>query len=301
MNKNANIYELFNTLILPKITMPKIFLTPKREFKNKRRKEKIRQKISDISFGAVTKICDFILISLIITGEAMKPRLFASTLAKDLERICPRVDTKQWIEGFHNIRRKRWIDGNSALTKEGRERLQGLFPKFYNEKHWDKTWHLVNFDIPETMHRQRDILREKLKSLGFGMMQQSVWISPVNFLGTVQKEVKNLGFTPFVLCAQSQNLGEEDSKVLTNRIWHLEELNIEYKNFIEKYEKGIERKDFYKVFFNFVSIFQNDPQLPVELLPKNWYGREAYKLSRDFYIESGFKNEYTNSFFGFVV
>ncbi len=281
--------------------MSKNFLTPKKKFRDKRRKEKICQKIRDISFGAVTRLCDFVLVSLILAGESMKPRMFASTLAKDLERICPLVDTKQWIEGFHNIRRRRWIDGNSVLTKEGKERLQSLFPKLYNEKHWSRTWYLVNFDIPETMHRKRDILREKLKNLGFGMMQQSVWISPVNFLGTVQKEVEFLELMPFVLCAQSQNLGEEKSKVLANRIWRLEELNRKYKNFIEKYERGIKRKNFHEAFFNFISIFQDDPQLPVELLPKNWYGREAYRLLRDFYFESGLKNEYTNFLFGFSV
>ncbi len=279
--------------------MPKNFFVPGKKFKSKRRKEKIRQKISDISFGIVTKLCDFVLISLILAGESMKPRVFASTLVKDLERLCPLVDTKQWIEGLRNIRRRRWIDGSGAITKEGKGRLQGLFPKFYNEKHWDGIWYLVNFDIPETMHRKRDILREKLKSLGFGMMQQSVWISPVNFLGTVQKEVEVLKLAPFVLCAQSQNLGEERSQVLANRIWRLEKLNGRYKDFIERYEKGIERKDFYKAFLDFMSIFQDDPQLPVELLPRSWYGRKAYGLLRDFYFETGLKNEYTNSFFGF--
>lgn len=45
-------------------------------------------------------------------------------------------------------------------------------------KVWDKKWRLVIFDIPEKFKRMREIFREHLKSMGFYMLQKSVWVYP---------------------------------------------------------------------------------------------------------------------------
>lgn len=46
------------------------------------------------------------------------------------------------------------------------------------QKSWDKKWRLVIFDIPEEKKLARNILREKLKEIGFSMVQKSVFILP---------------------------------------------------------------------------------------------------------------------------
>jgi len=43
---------------------------------------------------------------------------------------------------------------------------------------WDKKWRLVLFDIPENRKKARDILRFRLKKMGFCEFQKSVFISP---------------------------------------------------------------------------------------------------------------------------
>lgn len=279
------------------VIFKKNLLVPGKEFRKKRRREKISQKISELSFGALNKTCDLVLT--FVTMLADPPRTSRGlTLHLTSEYYQSSVDIKRWIEGFYKIRRKHWVDGSGVLTKEGKERLDSLFPRPYFDKHWDKTWHLVNFDIPETRHAQRNVLRDKLKKLGFGMMQQSIWISPMNLLGTVQKEVEALELAPYVLCAQSQNLGEEESRVLANRIWRLDRVNEEYEEFIRKYEKGVEQGKFFSVFLEFASILQRDPGLPQELLPNKWKGRDAYDLLREFYMKAGIKNPHLVSFFG---
>lgn len=59
-----------------------------------------------------------------------------------------------------------------------------------NQK-WDGRWRIVMFDIPEKMRLARDVLRDKLKDLGFKQVQKSVWVSPyecqneINFIGSV--------------------------------------------------------------------------------------------------------------------
>lgn len=285
-----------------KMNSEKIIL-PGKEFIKRRRREKMREKISEISFGMMNKLCELVLFSLIFTGELLKPRLglatsFVRDFSQSLANEYPEIDIKHWIEGFHTIKRNRWIDRNGVLAREGKERLQSLFPRHFPVKHWDGNWYVVNFDIPEEIRVKRSVVREKLRNLGFGMLQQSIWVSPINFLGAVQKEVEEIGLTPFVLCSQTRNLGEEDSKILANRVWKLGELNERYGRFVEKYEKGIPRKDFCRVFLKFISIFQDDSQLPEELLPERWWGNDAYELLQDFYIKGEIRNVFTKSFFG---
>lgn len=281
--------------------MDKNLITPSKKFKSKRRKTKIRKKIIDISFGLVNSLCDLVLLSLMFGGEFVAVGGLHGRAAyrfKRAVRVYHGVDSKQWFEAFRGIKKRHWVDGSGFLTKEGKERLKSVLPKLYTQKNWDGNWHIVNFDIPEKyLRRKRNILREKLKSLGFGMLQQSIWISPFNFLGTVQKEVEELELGDFVLCSQTKYLGEEDSNRLAERVWKLSDINRQYEYFISRYERGLMKGQFLKMFFEFMSIFQNDPQLPAQLLPKNWLGEEARELLQDFYIKIGGDQKYIKSIF----
>jgi len=42
----------------------------------------------------------------------------------------------------------------------------------------DGKWRFVIFDIPEKSRIARDVLRQKLKKIGFVLLQKSVWVSP---------------------------------------------------------------------------------------------------------------------------
>lgn len=45
-------------------------------------------------------------------------------------------------------------------------------------KQWDKKWRVILFDIPEDKKNVRDILRQKLITLGFQELQKSVLVYP---------------------------------------------------------------------------------------------------------------------------
>lgn len=44
--------------------------------------------------------------------------------------------------------------------------------------HWDGTWRIVFFDIPERLKTNRDGFAAQIKRLGFGVLQRSVFICP---------------------------------------------------------------------------------------------------------------------------
>src|SRR3989344_6024245 len=65
------------------------------------------------------------------------------------------------------------------ITQKGINHIEKKFPQLkFQEKIWDGKWKILIFDIDEINRGTRDSLRIKLKYLGFGLLQKSVWISP---------------------------------------------------------------------------------------------------------------------------
>lgn len=65
---------------------------------------------------------------------------------------------------------------------------------------------IVAFDIPESFKRERDLLREALKNVGFEMLQKSVWFGPAPLprdLIFALKEIKILNFIKFFKAEES--------------------------------------------------------------------------------------------------
>ncbi|MCK4781778.1 hypothetical protein KAS79_02520 [Candidatus Parcubacteria bacterium] len=173
---------------------------------------------------------------------------------------------------MYNAEHKGWIKNDLTLTKEGRKRLQGFLPEYFEKRKWDGNWYLVSYDIPEEKKRFREILRENLKRLGFGKLHASLWISPFNFLEEAEEIVEEYNLSIYVILAVSDKVGREESRILANKIWNLKEINNHYQELIKKAQK----KKPEKMIFEYMSILSRDPQLPVELLPEDWQGEEAY-------------------------
>ena len=67
------------------------------------------------------------------------------------------------------------------LTEKGKKRkLQYDLENIIISKQlvWDKKWRLLMFDIPESNKVSREMLREKIKQLGFLQFQKSIWVYP---------------------------------------------------------------------------------------------------------------------------
>jgi len=152
------------------------------------------------------------------------------------------------------------------------------------QKKWDKNWYLVIFDIPEKLHRKRDILREKLKKLGFGQLQQSVWISPINYLPVLEKIIFNYQLEPYVIFSQTNKIGRDTSRELAEKIWKLNELNKKYQKFISDWKRTHNKKERGFLQMRYLQILSKDPQLPKELLPERWAGNKAHQLIKNLWL-----------------
>ncbi len=70
-----------------------------------------------------------------------------------------------------------------CLTNKGKYYLRDNFLftdvlKNTTNRQWNKKWHIVVFDIPESRRKIRNIFRFHLKKIGFVQIQASVWVYP---------------------------------------------------------------------------------------------------------------------------
>ena len=86
--------------------------------------------------------------------------------------------------GFKNLEQRGVIlhknKDSFIFTNKGKQWARTSYLKYLRNKHiiWDKKWRIVIFDIPTDLHKARNRLRYKLKSLGFVMLQKSVFAFP---------------------------------------------------------------------------------------------------------------------------
>lgn len=71
---------------------------------------------------------------------------------------------------------------------------------------WDGKWRIVIWDIPEKRRIARDLLRHKLKWLGFNQLQKSIWVTKKNCTPLLRDFVKQLGIEEWVRVIESNNV-----------------------------------------------------------------------------------------------
>jgi phenylacetic acid degradation operon negative regulatory protein len=249
-------------------------------------RNKIKNQISNFTKGLISNFVDLILFEAKLFEEfLMDPQALRSMklMLKKFNKTTGLTSSSE-KNAIYNAKKLGWIEKDGGLTKEGRRKLSQIIPSWQKVKKWDGKWYLVIFDIPEKIKSKRDILREKLKKLGFGQLQASVWVSPFNYLNNVLEIVKFYKLEPYVILSETDKLGQEESRVLAKRVWKLDRTNEEYKQFIQKYS-SLKSYSKFELEIDFYSILGKDPQLPLDLLPVDWKGEEPFalyeKLSKD--------------------
>lgn len=178
------------------------------------------------------------------------------------------------------------------LTRTGRNKIKKSFPLVdFQQKRWDKKWRLVIFDIKETSKAAREKLRAKLKELGFGMVQKSVWISPHDVLVDLSEFINKQGFNEEVIFLETADFFVSDIKDFANKVWKIEHLNQQYENIFDELilieneilaNKNLEknRSKFYEMQQKYLKLVLEDPFLPKEFLPEDWYYLKAFKKTK---------------------
>jgi len=137
-----------------------------------------------------------------------------------LEEKGERPSRKQLKHTLKNLEKKKIVslkevDGELLVTfkEKGKElllkyKIDEL--KIKKPKRWDKKWRLVIFDIPEKKRLARDVLREKLKGLGFYRLQRSVFVHPYDCEREIELIKRIYEVEPFVRFVVADSIDNQE-------------------------------------------------------------------------------------------
>lgn len=235
--------------------------------------------------GVFSHSVDFVLWLTMYMAELSVPfesygKVWRAQMAAD--RFLNQVNFDVIKHALATAKRQKWIEKNSRyarpeITKAGKRRLAEVLPVYDEKRSWDGRMHLVTYDIPEQRSNDRHLLRDYLRRIGCSRLQDSVWITPYNPIDIVRSFMTDRGLADTIIVSDMGKdgaIGDEDLRSLLVRIYHLEDINNCYKEWLKEFGDG--RIDHWAM-IRFLSILRDDPQLPFALLPKWWKGGEAYQ------------------------
>jgi phenylacetic acid degradation operon negative regulatory protein len=218
-----------------------------------------------------------------------------------LRSALSRMSGKGWLKS-----RKQGRMSQYSLTARGRALLergaQRIFERALTD--WDRQWHLVVYSLPEKKRRQRHVLRKQLTWLGFGRLAPGTWCSAHDRGPELDELFRDLRVEPFVDVFAGLYRGPCSDEELVQRCWDLSSIGTQYCDFLAKHEPGYleclrrtqqgqpaeAEQCFVERFWltrDYMTFPQQDPNLPVSLLPPDWIGLRARQLFDNYHTLLG--------------
>lgn len=200
--------------------------------------------------------------------------------------VMSRLRSEGWFET-----RKVGRESRYALTTQAWEMLDEGRPRIFERRRepWSGEWCMVTYSVPEAARQTRDRLRKRMAWLGFGPLAPSTWICPHDKRSVVVKALEAEPEARFdVFMARSLGLAQDRDMV--RRCWDLEGLNRAYGQFLHATQERLSRfqesppegaealVERIRLIHGYRRFPFEDPDLPLELLPAGWLGRQAHDL-----------------------
>ena len=137
-------------------------------------------------------------------------------------------------------------------------------------------------------------LRQELGWIGFGHLSKATWISPNDLTKEIEEIATKLKINKYIQIFQSTQLGANDPQSIVSSCWDLGR-RLESGEPIKPSECFVDRFELIHEYRRFPFF---DPDLPVELLPKNWLRFKAAELFHEYH---NLLNERANEYFDSVI
>ena len=235
--------------------------------------------------GIFSYLGDFLLFMTIYGIESCTSGYSASANGRAYARATREFLSIKETASLRNLEKLRsrgylsYAKGKSdvEITEAGMARLERIIPVYEEQRKWDGRLYLITYDIPEETRLLRNALRDRLRLMGCGMLQKSVWLTPYDPRGVLRNFVFENHLQGKVLISvvgKDSMIGGEDLKNILAYVYHLDQLNERYGKFLSQ---DLEKWPRFKVALEFYSILKDDPQLPSSLLIEHWKGEKAFK------------------------
>jgi phenylacetic acid degradation operon negative regulatory protein len=191
-----------------------------------------------------------------------------------------------------------------APTAESRPRFEEADRRIYaaTAPDWDGTWCLVLLGQAGIESSEREAARRELRWLGFGEISPTLLLHPAAESGSLERALDDLALTGRAVVFERAALtpeplaGGRPLRELARSAWRLDELALEYRDFLDRFGPVAEMRDEELLrdpetcfglrtlaIHEYRRILLRDPQLPDELLPEQWEGRAARSLCARLY------------------
>jgi phenylacetic acid degradation operon negative regulatory protein len=248
--------------------------------------------IGDYWFGHATYIPSAALVALLaefdISDQAARAAL-------------SRVQRAGYLQGEREGRRTMYrLSPESAdrAVASGRRIMRFTAERPDTLPAWDGTWTLATYALQTEQVDERRHIRRRLRSLGFGGLQDGVWISPRVTAAQVERALGDELEVDLVVFEEAALA--ERSALEVSRIWQLEEVASRYAGIIDQLKamlpkvRGRRGPTPAEALIMRTEAMQEwrmmpfvDPRLPVELLPARWPGWTARELFTEVYDRLG--------------
>jgi phenylacetic acid degradation operon negative regulatory protein len=179
----------------------------------------------------------------------------------------------------------------AALLEEGDRRIFSLGRDLRPPDSWTILWHA----IPDELRLERGRLARRVRFLGFGSVQDGVWISPHDRGREVASLLEDLGLVGHAGVLLGRPAGRLEFEAFAARAWNADELTRRYRAFVEAFgshadaeRDGLDDREAFLVRTRLVHAFRRfpflDPGLPDELLPTDGHRTRAVRLFQDLYV-----------------
>ncbi len=130
------------------------------------------------------------------------------------------TDPDKVYKGFKNLAQRGILDslgnGRYRFTEKGMSWRKSTKYSYFLAMHprWDHKWRIVVFDIPQTLTKNRNIFRRRLKWMGFRALQKSVLILPYPCEQELGDICKDLNIGDYVDIFTAESAGYHESELL---------------------------------------------------------------------------------------
>ncbi|MEY3037846.1 MAG: hypothetical protein RL143_413 [Pseudomonadota bacterium] len=246
--------------------------------------------------------------SLIISvwGDAVEPRGGRAWLGGLINLLEPfGVNERLMRTSVFRLAQDGWLSSTKVgrksfytLTESGKQRFAQAFRRVYSAQRvgWQGVWTLLS--VHKLNNEQRRELQLALSDMRFGVLGNSLLISPVADLAKVEQKLAESRFSDSVVCFQSSEPLAADAALesLVVDAWSLDGLATAYSAFISLFQPlltELEGKNTVDPQSSFIArtlliheyrkLVLRDPLLPDQLLPKDWPGHSARELCASIY------------------
>lgn len=250
-------------------------------------------------------------VPLIVTvfGDAVAPHGARVWLGSLMRLLAPLgVSERLARTSVYRLAQDHWLRAETAgrksdylLTDFGRRQFEQATRHIYSitRPAWDGRWRMV-VALPGTWNaREREHLRRSFAWQGFGKLDSGVYLHPGAALDEALAALDTEDFPGLrakLLALEGEPPGEaaHDNEAIVRAAWNLAELSRAYGGFIRRYEPLADalratlppEPAFLLrtlLIHDYRKLLLRDPELPDDLLPAHWRGREARELCAEIY------------------